>query len=56
MEDKAALVVHLIRSCFTALTIRNLSPTLVMPISLNVIWSSSSMMSPRISFVLNVAA
>jgi len=42
----------LILRAFTALSMRSLSPMLVMPISLRVSWSSSNNMSPRISFSL----
>jgi hypothetical protein len=43
-------------SNLTALTILSLSPTLVIPISLRVTWSSSSIISPRISLALKVPA
>ena len=37
MDESAVLEEHFCLSCFTALTIRNLSPTLFMPISFRVI-------------------
>ena len=43
-------------SVLTALRILSLSPMLVTPISCKVVWSSSSKMSPLISFALKVAA
>ena len=54
MEESALLEEHFCLSCLTAFRIRNLSPTLVIPISFRVAWSSSRRTSPRMSFALNV--
>jgi hypothetical protein len=45
---------HFCRSALSAFMIRSLSPILDIPISFNVVWSSSRRISPRISFTLNV--
>lgn len=49
-------VEHFCRNILTALIILSLSPILAMPISFKVTWSSSSRISPLMSFALNVDA
>ncbi len=56
MDESALFDEHFCLNCLTAFRILNLSPTLVMPISFRVAWSSSSSTSLRMSLALNVAA
>jgi len=47
---------HFWRSCLIATAILTLSPTLLMPISFNALWSTSSRTPPLMSFLANSSA